>query len=125
MNITQKVITSISGVALAGVLTFGATASAAGRPDDGNADGSHPRAEFICNHQSEIAARLATVKTRIETQITKLTERRAKAVEAGNTDAVARIDKRLERLNKLLERATKRATQLPVFVAAHCPAPAA
>jgi hypothetical protein len=121
MNITQKVITSISGVALAGVLTFGATASAADPgDDDGTGNGNHPRAEYICNHQSEISARLAKAKTRIEERITKLTERRAEAVEAGNTDAVARIDKRVERLNRLLDRVTKRATQLPVWVAAHC-----
>lgn len=118
MNITKRVIITVSGAALAGVLTIGVSASAAG-PNGGTGGARHQRAEYVCNHQSEISDRLAKAETRIEERIAKLTERRAQAVEA-KTDAVARIDKRLERLNNLLDRVTKRATQLPTWVAAHC-----
>lgn len=119
MNTTKKVTITIAGAALAGILTIGASASASG-PTGGTDGARRPRAEYICAHQSEISDRLAKTKTRIEERIVKLTERRAQAEEAGKTDAVARIDKRLERLNNLLDRVTKRAAQLPTWVAAHC-----
>jgi hypothetical protein len=121
MNITKKVIITMSGAALAGVLIFGAAASASG-PDgnNGGANRDHPRAEYVCDHQSEISDRLAKAKTRIGERIATLADRRTQADEAGNSDAVARIDRRLERLDSVLDRVTKRATQLPVWVAANC-----
>jgi hypothetical protein len=126
MNITKKVITTVSGAALAGVLVFGVSASAAGpigQGDNGAGSGNHPRAEFICDHHDEIAVRLSQATTKIQDRIAELTQRRAKADQAGHTEIVTRIDKRLDHLNKVLARVTKRAEQLPVFVAAHCPVP--
>jgi hypothetical protein len=119
MKTTKKILISVSGAALAGILTIGATASAAG-PTGGAEGVTHDRAEYICNHQSEITDRLANAETRINERIATLTERRAQADEAGHTKVVARIDKRLARLNNMLDRVTTRATQLPVWVAAHC-----
>jgi hypothetical protein len=49
-------------------------------------------------------------------KITKKVIRRAQADEAGNSDAVARIDTAPERLDNVLDRVT----QLPVWVAANC-----
>jgi hypothetical protein len=119
MNITKKILIAVSGAALAGVLTIGATASAAD-PVGGTDGVVKPRAEYICNHQTEIADRLANIETRINERITTLTERRAQAEQAGHTEVVTRIDRRLDRLHKVLDRATKRATQLPIWAAAHC-----
>ena len=119
MNITKKILISTCGAALVGGLIVGAGASAAS-PTTGTTGPTHGRAEFICSHQSEISDRLAKAQTRINERITALTDRRAQAVSAGHTQVVARIDTRLERLHKLLDRVTKRATQLPIFVAAHC-----
>ncbi|MDP9463983.1 MAG: hypothetical protein M3P52_05120 [Actinomycetota bacterium] len=119
MNITKKVIITVSGAAVAGILTLGASASAA-EPDGGTDGARHRRGEYVCNHQSEISDRLAKVTARIEERIARLTERRAQADEAGKSVAVARIDRHLERLDNLLDRVTTRTTQLPVWVAAHC-----
>ncbi|MGZ4671777.1 MAG: hypothetical protein ACXV5U_02390 [Ilumatobacteraceae bacterium] len=119
MNITKKILISTCGAALVGALALGAGASAAG-PTSGTTGLAHDRAEFICNHQSEISDRLAKAETRINDRIATLTTRRAQAESAGHTQVVARIDVRLDRLHKLLDRVTKRATQLPVWVAAHC-----
>jgi hypothetical protein len=121
MNITKKILISTCGAAFAGILTIGAAASAAS-PTAGTTGLAHDRAEFICNHQSEISDRLAKAETRINDRIATLTERRATADAAGHTQIVARIDTRITRLNTLLDRVTKRATQLPVWVAAHCDA---
>jgi hypothetical protein len=121
MNITKKIIISTCGAAFAGVLTIGAVASAA-TPTAGTTGLAHDRAAFICSHQSEISDRLAKAETRINERIATLTGRRAQADAAGHTQVVARIDTRLTRLNTLLDRVTKRATQLPVWVAAHCDA---
>jgi hypothetical protein len=120
MNITKKVTITIAGTAMAGVLTFGATAFAAGANGGNSGTGQHPRKEYICAHQTEVADHLAQAKTRIAERIAMLTERRSQAEAAGKTDAVARIDKRLERLNKRLGRVTKRAEQLPAFIEANC-----
>jgi hypothetical protein len=119
MKTTKKILISVSGAALVGVLTIGTTASAAG-PTGGTDNVRQDRAEYLCNHHTEIGDRLSTAETRINERITTLTEQRAQADEAGHTKVVARIDKRLERLNKLLDRVTNRAEQLPVWVAAHC-----
>jgi hypothetical protein len=124
MNITKKILIAVSGAALAGVLAIGATASAAD-PVGGTNGVLKPRAEYICNHQADIATRLTNIETRINDRITTLTARRAQAEQAGHTQVVTRIDRRLDRLHKLLDRATKRATQLPIWVAAHCDAPSA
>jgi hypothetical protein len=119
MNTTKKILISVSGAALAGVLTIGATASAAD-PVGGTGSVRPDRAEYICNHQTEIGDRLAKIEARINERIATLTDRRAQADQAGHTRVVARIDRRLERLHKLLDRVTARAAQLPVWVAAHC-----
>lgn len=121
MNITKKILVSTCAAAFAGILTVGAAASAAS-PTAGTTGLAHGRAEFICNHQSEITDRLAKAETRINDRIATLTQRRAQADAAGHTQVVARIDTRINRLNTLLERVTKRATQLPVWVAANCAA---
>lgn len=121
MNTTKKILISVSGAAVAGILTIGATASAAG-PVGGTEHVREDRAEYICNHQTEIADRLSKAEARINERIDTLTTRRAEAEAAGHTRVVARIDRRLERLHKLLDRVTNRATQLPVWVAAHCEA---
>jgi hypothetical protein len=123
MNITKKILISVSGAAFAGVLAIGATASAAD-PVGGTDTVRQDRAGYICTHQTEIGDRLSNVETRINERITTLTNRRAQAEQAGHTRIVARIDNRLDRLHKLLDRANKRSTQLPVWVAAHCDAPA-
>ena len=119
MNITKKILISTCGAALVGALAIGAGASAAS-PTAGTTGLAGPRAEYICNHQSEISDKLANAETRINERIATLTDRRATAVSAGHTKIVARIDARLARLHKLLDRVTTRATQLPVWVAAHC-----
>lgn len=119
MNITKKVTLMVSGAALAGLLALGASASAAG-PASGADATLHPRAAYVCTHQSEISDRLANAKTRIDERIATLTDRRAQAEQAGHSAVVTRIDKRLQRLNNMLDRVTVRATQLPVWVAAHC-----
>jgi hypothetical protein len=124
MNITKKILISVSGAAVAGILTIGASASAAG-PVGGTGNVRTDRADYICTHQTEIADRLSKAETRINERITTLTAKRAEAEQAGHTKVVARIDKRLERLHKLLDRVTNRATQLPTWVAAHCNAPTA
>ena len=120
MNITKKVTLTVAGAALAGILAFGASASAAAGPLSGTDGVRQNRVEYICNHQSEISDRLAKATTRIDDRVATLTERRAQAEQAGNKAAVARIDKRLERLNNLLDRVAKREAQLPTWVAAHC-----
>jgi hypothetical protein len=118
MNITKKVTITVAGAAMAGVLTFGAVASAAG--PDSTSTGQQPRKEYICAHQTEVADHLAEAKTKIAERIAKLTERRTQAATAGKTDAVAKIDKRLAHLSKRLDKVTKRAEQLPAFIAANC-----
>jgi hypothetical protein len=123
MNINRKVTTTIVGVTLAGVLTLGAAASATGPDGSSTGAGKHPRKEYICTHQTEVADRLAKVKTTIEGRIAMATEHRSAAEAAGDTEAVARLDKRLARLNKALDRVTKRAEGLPAFIAANCDAP--
>ena len=123
MNITKKIIIAVSGAAFAGVLAIGASASAA-NPVGGTGTAGQGRAEYICDHQTEIADRLANIETRINERITTLTDRRSQAEQAGHTRIVTRIDTRIDRLHKLLDRATNRSTQLPVWVAAHCDAPA-
>ncbi len=122
MNITKKILISVSGAAFAGVLAIGATASAAD-PVGSTDTVRQGRAEYVCSHQTEIGERLANIETRIDERITTLTDRRTQAEQAGHTRIVTRIDKRIDRLHKLLDRATTRATQLPVWVAAHCDAP--
>ncbi len=112
----------ITSIVLAGTLGLGTMAVAAGG-DDGTGGGRHRphlTKEEKCNNQDEIAAKAASAKERITGRIATLTEKRAAAEAAGDTELVARIDKHLARLAKLSDRIDTRLAKFQTWAAENC-----
>ena len=123
MKQRTKYTIGITSIMLAGTLGLGTMAFASGE-DDGTGGGRrhHPRFtnEQKCNHQDEIAERAANAQQRIADRVAALTEKRAAAEAAGETEKVARIDKRLARLAKLSDRIETRLAKFQTWAAENC-----
>jgi hypothetical protein len=114
-----KSIAAVAGGVLVGTLALGSVASAASGDPAGGAR-QRPTAAEVCADQAGAEAKMAAAKAKVETRIAELTTKRADAEAAGKTQAVTRIDKRLERLNKMLTRIDNRIAKFPTWVANHC-----
>ncbi|MBI4885346.1 MAG: hypothetical protein HY826_14960 [Actinobacteria bacterium] len=121
MNKGLKYTISVTSITLASALGLGAVASAAGSASTSGARQiSELTTEQKCEKQAEIVARATAAQERIAAQVAKLTEKRAAAEAAGETEKVARIDKRLERLAKLSDRIAARLAKFQAWAAENC-----
>ena len=120
MKQSMKYSIGITSILLAGTLGLGTMAFAS--EGDGSTGGGRPRLtdEQKCANQDEIAAKAAAAKERIATRVATLTEKRAAAEAAGQTDVVARIDKHLARLAKLSDRIDARLAKFQTWAAENC-----
>ncbi len=105
---------------LGAVGTLGAGSAFAEQGPAGAGRPSRPTKEYICSHQDEAAAKLQARIDKIAEGLTKIAERRATAVEAGNDRAVARLDKMAERLTNRQSKAQQHLDNLPGWIAANC-----
>lgn len=105
----------IGSLGVVGTLTAG-SASAAGAPG-GNA---RPSKEYVCANQDEAATKLQARVDQITEGLSKLADKRAASVEAGNDRAVARIDKLVTRLDNRLTKAQQHLDNLPAWIADNC-----
>jgi hypothetical protein len=125
MNSKSKLTAGFAGIVLAGTLAFGAVASAQDNGDgSGNARRHLPRltAEQKCERHDEIVARADEVQQKIADRVVALQERRATADAAGDTEAVARIDRRLARMEQLSTKITARLAKFETWTIEHCTA---
>jgi len=83
----------------------------------------HLTAQQKCDKQDEIATRVANLKQRVATRQGVLQDRLAKAQAAGRTEAVTRIQGRLDHIDTLNQRIDTRYAKYQTWVAAHCDAP--
>lgn len=119
MNITKY---SLGAAALAITLTIGGASVAMA----GNGDGSGSKAgrdaliAKICENPDAAVAKITQRQTHVTERIAKLTELRTTANDAGHTKVVARLDQRIERLTKVLNRVTSRLDKAPAWIAEHC-----
>ncbi len=120
MKQRTKYTIGITSIVLAGTLGLGTMAFAG--EDDGTGGRNRPRLtdEQKCDNQDEIVAKAATAQERIATRVATLTEKRAAAEAAGETDKVAKIDKHLARLAKLSDRIDTRLAKFQTWVADNC-----
>lgn len=124
MKQRTKYTIGITSIVLAGTLGLGSVAFAG--DDDGTSTGGgrrhrpHLTAEQKCEYQDEIAARAAAAQERIADRIAILTEKRAAAEAAGETEKVAKIDKHLARLAKLSDRIDTRLAKFQAWTAENC-----
>ncbi|MCE9623510.1 MAG: hypothetical protein K8R99_14325 [Actinomycetia bacterium] len=121
MKQRTKYTIGITSIMLAGTLGLG-TMAFASDGDDGTGGRNRPRLtdEQKCDNQDEIAAKAATAQDRIADRVATLTEKRAAAEAAGETEKVARIDKHLARLAKLSDRIDTRLAKFQTWAAANC-----
>jgi hypothetical protein len=125
MNSKRKLTAGFAGIVLAGTLAFGAVASAQDNGDGtGNARRHLPRmtAEQKCERHDEIVARAGEAQQKIADRLVVLQERRAAAEEAGETEAVARIDRRISRMETLSTKITARLAKFETWTVEHCTA---
>ena len=113
----------ITSIVLASTLGFGSMAFA-GDGDDSTGGGRQHNPRFTdqqkCDHQDEIVAKAAAAQQRIADRVAVLTEKRAAAEAAGETEKVARIDRHLARLAKLSDRIDTRLAKFQAWAAEHC-----
>jgi len=120
MRQRSKYTLGITSIVLVGTLGLGAVASAS---DDGSGGrGGRPRLtdEQKCEKQDTIVERATAAQQRIADRVATLTEKRAAAEAAGETDKVAKIDKGLARLAKLSDRIDARLATFQTWAAENC-----
>lgn len=120
----MKITLAITGVALAGVITLGASTAALATNGDGTDSSTRPtraeRVAALCEHQDEIVPKLTERQAKLTEFVAKLAERRVKAEDAGRERAVARIDRVTEHVNRRIATLGERIEQAPEWIAAHC-----
>lgn len=106
----MKLKRTFAAAVAAGCLLTGVGASAAFAADDPS--GGQPSTQLRpwrhhrkldCSKVDQVLARLEAAKTKIPERVAKLTEAKAQAETAGNTELAARIQHRIDRLNRVLE----------------------
>jgi transglutaminase/protease-like cytokinesis protein 3 len=131
MNRTSKIGIGVGSVLLAGSLAAGASAFAASSSDPSTSvpsipdttstgGGHHLTPAERCSSQDAIAKKVAEAKQRISDREAKLNERLATAQANGRTEAVARIQSRLDQLQQRSERIDTRYAKYQAWVASHC-----
>jgi hypothetical protein len=131
MNKKSKILTAISATVVAGALTFGAVASAAGTGGGaGNNTGTpgtnggqartHLTTQQKCDHAAQVEAKVTTMKQRIDQRLATLKDRKAQADAAGNTTRSARIQQRIDRLTQNEARIDAKYAKFESFVQANC-----
>jgi hypothetical protein len=129
MNKKSKILTAIATTAVAGALTFGAVASAAGTGGNSNAGTpgatggparTHLTTQQKCDHAAQVEAKVTTMKQRIDQRLATLKDRKAKADAAGNTTRSARIQQRIDRLTQTEARIDAKYAKFESFVQANC-----
>lgn len=123
MNRTVKHAIGIGSIVLAGTLAVGSIASAAGRDDDGGIGRRHRihlTDEQKCDRQQQIGERVAKVQQRIAERLAELGDRRDAAEAEGDTELVAQLDRRIERVTTLQERVDARYAGYQTWVSEHC-----
>lgn len=118
-NLTKR---SLGAAALAVTLTIGgATAALAGNADDGSGHADREaRIAQICADPDAAIAKLTEHQTKLTDRIADLQALRARADEAGRPKLVARIDKRIGKLETRLDTTTSRIADAPAWIAEHC-----
>ena len=121
MKKRTKYTLGITSILLAGTLGMGAVAFA------GDEDGTGGRRnrptltdEQKCEYQDEFVERASAAQDRIADRVTTLTEKQAAAAAAGETEKVAKIDKRLARLAKLSDRIETRLATFETWATENC-----
>jgi len=119
MNITTR---TLGVAALAITLTAGgASAAFAGNSDDGSGKvDREARIAQICADPDAALVKLTERQAKLADRIADLQALRSSADQADHPKAVARIDKRIETLQKRLERTTDRIASTPEWIAEHC-----
>lgn len=119
---TRTLAVAFGSIVLAGTLAFGAVASAQGNEDGTGRHRPRLTAEEKCERHDEIVTRAGELQEKIADRVIALGERRATAEAAGDTDAVARIDRRLERIERLSTKITDRLAKFETWTVEHCTA---
>ena len=118
MNRTQR---TISAAALAVTMTIGgASVALAGNGDDTPTPDRQARIAAICDDPDAAIATITQHATRLGERISTLEERRTTAAAEGRTKLVERLDKRVARLQQVLDRVNARLAAAPTWIAEHC-----
>ena len=130
----MKTRTLLAGLALAGAVTAGVTATAVAQSDPSPAptttagttkDTADPaamkaRADFVCAHQDEIKGLMGQRQTLLAGRLSLLQEARTSANDAGATKLVARLDQRIAKVEDETKKADARTEKLTTWVGEHC-----
>jgi hypothetical protein len=135
----MKTRTLLAGLALAGAVTAGVTATAVAQSDPSPApttttttpttpanDAADPaakkaRTDFVCAHQDQIKDLMNQRKSLISGRLSLLQEARTSANDAGATKLVARIDTRIAKAQAEATKVDGRMEKLTTWAGEHCP----
>jgi hypothetical protein len=121
MQRTTRFTIIIAGAAMAGTLALGAVAAADGDASDSRrARLGRLTDEQKCEHRDRITGRAGEIQTRLADLALTLDELRAVAVADGDSAAVERYDRQLERLERVADRVDGRVATFDTWVQVHC-----
>ncbi len=118
----------IAGAVLAGGLTFGAAGIAAATdtaPTTAPNAPQRPTPEQLCQKAKTAWDRLKSLDERLHAHYQKLQELRQRAVDAGKTDLVARIDARIELVKDRHQKVVNRMKEIHDKLQGRCDIPEA
>jgi hypothetical protein len=130
----MKTRTLLAGLALAGAVTAGVTATAVAQSDPStpptttagtSKDAADPaakkaRADFVCAHQDEIKGLMGQRQALLSGRLSLLQEARTSANDAGATKLVGRLDQRIAKVQDETKKADARRDKLTTWVGEHC-----
>lgn len=120
MNITKKLAAAVTGTVVAAAIGLGSMASAAAPAEVSLAPKPAVTQQAKCDREPAITARYDKAHANLTKRITNLQARHDKAVAAGHDKLAKRLERVIERVQKLDTRITNKYNRYETWVQANC-----
>jgi hypothetical protein len=124
---TSFIRTSIAGIVLAGGVFAGTAGVASAATGATGGTGQRPSAEQVCARLTSVRDRITAAESRLDTRLAQLQTAYDKAVEAGKTEAAAKLAERITKVQQLQAKLSEKVDVIDGRIAERCtsaPAPA-
>lgn len=120
MNISKKLAAAVTGTVVAAAIGLGSMASAAAPAETTVPSTPAASVQAKCDREPAITERYTKAHTNLTERLTKLQARHDKAVAAGHDKAAKRLERLIQRVQKLDTRITTKYNRYETWVQANC-----
>ena len=120
MNITKKLAAAVTGTVVAAAIGLGSMASAAAPAETTVPSTPAASVQAKCDREPAITERYTKAHTNITTRLAKLQARHDKAVAAGHDKVAKRLERVIQRVQKLDTRITTKYNRYETWVQSNC-----